>query len=41
VIGELDAAGSAGMQTVLVVRSAEADDRTAGHTAIKSFDELV
>jgi enolase-phosphatase E1 len=41
VIGELDAARSAGMQTVLVVRSAEADDRTAGHTAIKSFDELV
>jgi enolase-phosphatase E1 len=40
-IGELDAARSAGMHTVLVVRSAKADDRSAGHTAIRSFDELV
>jgi enolase-phosphatase E1 len=39
-IGELDAARSAGMQTALVVRSSEADVPTAGHTAIKSFDEV-
>jgi enolase-phosphatase E1 len=40
-IGELDAARSAGMQTVLVVRSSKADLVSAGHTAIKDFDELV
>ncbi len=39
-IGELDAARSAGMRTALVVRSSEADIPTAGHTAIKSFDEV-
>lgn len=39
-IGELDAARSAGMQTVLVVRSSEADVPTVGHTAIKNFDEV-
>jgi enolase-phosphatase E1 len=40
-VEELDAARSAGMQTVLVVRSSGADVPTAGHAAIKSFDELV
>ena len=37
---ELDAARSAGMHTAIVVRSSEVDVSTAGHTAIKSFDEL-
>ena len=40
-IGELDAARSAGMHTVLVVRSPKADDRSAGHAAIQSFDEVL
>jgi enolase-phosphatase E1 len=39
-IGELDAARSAGMHTVLVARSSKADDPSAGHAAIQSFDEL-
>jgi enolase-phosphatase E1 len=40
-IGELDAARSAGMHTVLVVRSSKADGASAGHAAIGSFDEVV
>jgi enolase-phosphatase E1 len=40
-IGELDAARSAGMQTVLVARSPKTGVVSAGHTAIESFDELV
>jgi enolase-phosphatase E1 len=38
---ELDAARCAGMHTVLVVRSSKADERSAGHDAIQSFDEVL
>jgi enolase-phosphatase E1 len=40
-VGELDAARAAGMQTMLVVRSLNADVRSAGHAAIQSFDEVI
>ena len=39
-IGELDAARSTGMQTALVVRSSKTDVPSAGHAAIKSFDDV-